>query len=630
MQVSKQEHSGHREAGRRRLAWLPFTLALLVAALLLTWQRLYFEMQDVRRDALGEAESIMTVIELSRAMSTTDAAPWLTSASSRFSEVVSSSYCLGSQCTANYRQRGSALCSAGDQWDSVCVQSFPRGTSSAYVEVRHSLIPAYQATLRDLLVVSIVGLLGLGTWFSAEQRLRQQVLRRDDQLRHAARHDALTGLLNRAAFDEVLAAHVGKPKAERVPATLLYMDLDGFKHLNDTHGHHMGDLVLREVTRRFAQALPDARSSLGRLGGDEFALILPGVSEPLAVAASVDSLTESLVAPFEAEQMSAQLGVSIGAVVLDAEVHTAEEALRRADVAMDEAKRQGHGKLVLFDDMLGSRARRRQFIQSELRPAIIQGQLFLEYQPQVGIDGGVRGVEALVRWRHPRFGVIRPDEFISVAEETGLILPLGVAVIEMACRDLVILRSQGIALPYVSVNVSPRQLADPQLVAALMSALRLHGLGPADMELEVTEGAVMEVNGAESSVLDHLSARGFRIAIDDFGTGYSSLSRLQRMKVDKLKIDRSFIDGLGEPGHDPVLVDMMLALARRMNVKSVAEGVETQQQADWLREAGCQMIQGYLYAKPMPLTQLAAWMESRSGDHGEDEEVWSPTISAEL
>ena len=320
MQVSKQEHSGHREAGRRRLAWLPFTLALLVAALLLTWQRLYFEMQDVRRDALGEAESIMTVIELSRAMSTTDAAPWLTSASSRFSEVVSSSYCLGSQCTANYRQRGSALCSAGDQWDSVCVQSFPRGTSSAYVEVRHSLIPAYQATLRDLLVVSIVGLLGLGTWFSAEQRLRQQVLRRDDQLRHAARHDALTGLLNRAAFDEVLAAHVGKPKAERVPATLLYMDLDGFKHLNDTHGHHMGDLVLREVTRRFAQALPDARSSLGRLGGDEFALILPGVSEPLAVAASVDSLTESLVAPFEAEQMSAQLGVSIGAVALDAEV----------------------------------------------------------------------------------------------------------------------------------------------------------------------------------------------------------------------------------------------------------------------------------------------------------------------
>lgn len=614
---------------KRRLAWLPFTLALLVAALLLAWQRLYFEMRDAHRTALSEAESIMTVVELSRAMSSTDVSPWLTSASSRFSDVVSSSYCVGAQCSAHYRQGRAPLCSQGDRWGSVCAQSFPRG-AGAFVEVRHSLMPAYQATLRDMLMVCVVALLGLGTWFSAEQRLRQQVLRREDQLRHAARHDALTGLLNRAAFDAVLAEHLARPKAERSPATLLYMDLDGFKHLNDTHGHHMGDQVLKEVTRRFGGALPEARASMGRLGGDEFAVILPNVSEPLAVAASVDALTESLTPPFEAEQMSAQLGVSIGAVVLDAEVHTAEEALRRADVAMDEAKRLGHGKLVLFDDLLGSRARRRQFIQSELRPAIIQGQLYLEYQPQVGMDGGMRGVEALVRWRHPRFGVIRPDEFISVAEETGLILPLGVAVIEMACRDLVALRKQGVALPYVSVNVSPRQLADPQLVPALMSALRQHGLGPADMELEVTEGAVMEVNGAESSVLDHLSARGFRIAIDDFGTGYSSLSRLQRMKVDKLKIDGSFMEGLGEPGHDPVLVDMMLSLAKRLGVKSVAEGVETQQQADWLRDAGCQMIQGYLYAKPMPPAQLAVWLKERAGDHDDDEDVWSPTVSAEL
>ena len=628
--MSEQQVSGQIKATRRRLAWLPFTLAVIVATLLLAWQRLYFEMQNAHRTALSEAESIMTVVELSNAMSNTNVSPWLSSASSRFSEVVSSSYCSGGRCTADYRQAKAPLCSAGELWDSVCVQSFPRGSALSYVQVRHSLMPAYHATLRDLLVVSVVALLGLGTWFSAEQRLRQQVLRRQDQLRHAARHDALTGLLNRAAFDTVLAEHLARPKAERGPATLLYMDLDGFKHLNDTHGHHMGDLVLREVTRRFGQALQDARTSLGRLGGDEFAVILPDVSEPLAVAAAVDALTESLVAPFEAEQMSAQLGVSIGAVVLDAEVHTAEEALRRADVAMDEAKRLGHGKLVLFDDLLGSRARRRQFIQSELRPAIMQGQLFLEYQPQVGMDGGVRGVEALVRWRHPRFGVIRPDEFISVAEETGLILPLGMAVIEIACRDLVALRAQGVALPYVSVNVSPRQLADPQLVAGLTGALRQNGLGPADMELEVTEGAVMEVNGAESSVLDHLSARGFRIAIDDFGTGYSSLSRLQRMKVDKLKIDRSFMDGLGEPGHDPVLVDMMLSLAKRLGVKSVAEGVETQQQADWLRRAGCQMIQGYLYARPMPLEQLANWMATHSGDHDGDEDVWSPTVSAEL
>lgn len=629
--VKEQRDTGQvGKATRRRLAWLPFTLALVVATLLLAWQRLYFEMQDARRIALSEAESIMTVVELSRAMSSTDAAPWLTSASSRFGEVVSASYCMAGRCEANYRPTHAPLCSEGPRWDSVCVQSFPRGASAAYVELRHSLMPAFQATLRDLIVVCIVALLGLGTWFSAEQRLRQQVLRREDQLRHAARHDALTGLLNRATFEQALETHLSRPKAERAPATLLYMDLDGFKHLNDTHGHHMGDQVLREVTRRLSKSLAETSDSMGRLGGDEFAAILPGISEPLAVAAAVDAITESLLAPFEAEQMSAQLGVSIGAVVLDAEVHTAEEALRRADVAMDEAKRQGHGKLVLFDDLLGARARRRQFIQSELRPAITQGQLHLEYQPQVGVDGGVRGVEALVRWQHPRFGLIRPDEFISVAEETGLILPLGVAVIEMACRDLVTLRSQGVALPYVSVNVSPRQLADPQLVAALMGNLREHGLGPADMELEVTEGAVMEVNGAESSVLDHLSARGFRIAIDDFGTGYSSLSRLQRMKVDKLKIDRSFMEGLGEPGHDPVLVDMMLSLAKRLGVKSVAEGVETQQQADWLRQAGCQMIQGYLYARPMPLTQLAAWMEARAGEQGEDEDVWSPTVSAEL
>lgn len=628
--MKQQRDAAGKDTGqRRRLAWLPFTLALLVAVLLLTWQRLYFEMQNARRDAVSEAESIMTVIELSRAMSTTDVTPWLASASSRFGGVVSSSYCTAGVCTANYQQGRHLLCTAGGRWDSVCAQSFPRGISGAYVEVRHSLLQAYQATLRDLVVVSVVALLGVGTWFSAEQRLRAQVTRREDQLRHAARHDALTGLLNRAAFESVLSDHLARPRADRAPATLLYLDLDGFKHLNDTHGHHTGDLVLREVTRRFNRALPDAVGTMGRLGGDEFAVILPELSEPLAVAATVDALMQSLAQPFEAEQMSAQLGASVGAVVLDAEVHTAEEALRRADVAMDEAKRLGRGKLVLFDDLLGSRARRRQFIQSELRPAILQGQLYLEYQPQVAMDGGMRGVEALVRWRHPRFGVIRPDEFIGVAEETGLILPLGMAVIEMACRDLVALRDEGVALPYVSVNVSPRQLADPQLVSGLMNALRQHGLGPADMELEVTEGAVMEVDGAESAVLDHLSARGFRIAIDDFGTGYSSLSRLQRMKVDKLKIDRSFMDGLGDPGHDPVLVDMMLALAKRLGVKSVAEGVETERQAEWLRQAGCQMIQGYLHAKPMPPAQLVSWVKARSGDHG-DEDVWSPTVSAEL
>jgi len=302
------------------------------------------------------------------------------------------------------------------------------------------------------------------------------------------------------------------------------------------------------------------------------------------------------------------------------------EMLHRADLAMYEAKRAGRGRLVFYHESMEDSARSRAQIQGELKQAIDARQFFLVYQPQFDGKDQIRGVEAMVRWRHPVRGLIPPDEFMSIAEQSGLIVPLGKHVIGLVCEDLVNLRKEGLVLPYVSLDVSMRQLADKALVEDLQETLQRHGLTAADLEFEVTEGTTMVGQvSKENATLRQLQDMRFRIAIDGFGAGQSSLARLIDLKVDKIKIDPMFVRAIGQPGFNPALLELMISLAQRLDVKIVAQGVSKLEQVSWLKQAGCPMMQGDFFAHPMTHVQLLMWLREQAGERGYLGGVWAPT-----
>ena len=445
-------------------------------------------------------------------------------------------------------------------------------------------------------------------------------------------HDALTGLLNRVAFEAAVKRHneTGAATASgEADGCLMYFDLDRFKAINDTHGHIAGDLVLKAVAGRLRYTLGNG-ALIGRLGGDEFAALLTDVSTHATIQQMGRVLIEQVSKPIQMGGLTDAVGLSIGAFMLKRGELAVGDILHRADLAMYEAKRGGRGRMMFFEEAMDAASRSRAQIQIDLNKAIQDREMFMVYQPQVDAFDSIRGVESLVRWRHPTRGLVAPDEFISIAEQTGLIVPLGKMIIELVCADLVALRAQRLALPYVSVNLSLRQLADPAFVDEVQEALSRHGLSPTDLEFEITESTAMVGQAAkETATLKRLAEMGFRLAIDDFGTGYSSLGRLLDLKVDKLKIDRVFVAAITKPNFDPALLELMISLAKRMGIKSVAEGVENVDQVVWLRQAGCQMMQGDLYSRPMNHSQLISWLRLQEGDNDFDEGVWSPTMTME-
>jgi diguanylate cyclase (GGDEF)-like protein len=439
--------------------------------------------------------------------------------------------------------------------------------------------------------------------------------------------DALTGLLNRVAFEAALKRHneAENLSALEVDGCLMYFDLDRFKLINDTYGHIAGDTVLRTVSQRLRYTLGGG-VLIGRLGGDEFAALITDVSSKGNIETICRVLIEQVSKPIPIDDVKEWVGLSIGAYMIKRGTLTVGEMLHRADLAMYEAKRAGRGRLVFYHESMEDSARSRAQIQGELKQAIDARQFFLVYQPQFDGKDQIRGVEAMVRWRHPVRGLIPPDEFMSIAEQSGLIVPLGKHVIGLVCEDLVNLRKEGLVLPYVSLDVSMRQLADKALVEDLQETLQRHGLTAADLEFEVTEGTTMVGQvSKENATLRQLQDMRFRIAIDGFGAGQSSLARLIDLKVDKIKIDPMFVRAIGQPGFNPALLELMISLAQRLDVKIVAQGVSKLEQVSWLKQAGCPMMQGDFFAHPMTHVQLLTWLREQAGERGYLGGVWAPT-----
>ena len=432
----------------------------------------------------------------------------------------------------------------------------------------------------------------------------------EQQLRHQAFHDPLTGLANRALFYDRLQHALARISRGTAGLAVLLLDIDAFKRVNDSLGHTSGDELLVAVSQRLAADLR-AADTAARLGGDEFVVLAEGLTDASEATALAERLQGALTAPFHLAGREVVVRASIGiASAGPGDTATAEELLRNADVAMYAAKATGHGGHARFQAHMHAAAVARLEVESELRGALGAGQLELHYQPIVQLPSReVVGAEGLIRWHHPARGLVMPGQFIPVAEQTGLIDEIGAWVIEQACNQLARWQEGG-GPPEVAVNVSARQLASSRFVSLVRSCLATSGASPAGLTLEITESVVMADPDAARAALEELRGIGIRVAIDDFGTGHSSLSYLGRFPLDYLKIDRSFVEGLGTDGpavgggHTP-LVSGTARLASALGLVVVAEGVETDFQARAVESLGCRKAQGYLFGRPGPAALLS-------------------------
>ena len=441
-------------------------------------------------------------------------------------------------------------------------------------------------------------------------------------LEHQATHDALTGLPNRALLQERL----GRALADAASAqgddavAVLFLDLDRFKVVNDSLGHAAGDDLLVAVAGRLAGCVRGG-DTVARLGGDEFAILLAGLGAGGEATRTAGRIIRALEAPFRLGGRDVVTATSIG-IAVGGTGHVAADLLRDADVALYRAKARGRGRYAVFDTAMNARALERLELEADLRRALRRGEFEVYYQPKVDLGTGrLAGLEALVRWRHPVRGVVGPGVFIPLAEETGLIQPLGQWVLEEACRQA---RrwgeaAGGGAAVVVSVNLSARQFAQPTLVEDVARALEAAGADPHQVQLEITEGVAMGNAEATVEILRRLKELGVGLAIDDFGTGYSSLAYLKRFPVDALKIDRAFVTGLRRETADSSIVGAVVGLGRALRLAVVAEGVETAEEAAQLCELGCALGQGYHFARPLPRAQVDALLLSegplRAPDH---------------
>ncbi|MCX5283515.1 MULTISPECIES: bifunctional diguanylate cyclase/phosphodiesterase [unclassified Streptomyces] len=452
------------------------------------------------------------------------------------------------------------------------------------------------------------------------------------RLRHLQMHDPVTRLPNRTLFFERLTAAL-EAEAYEDGGTgrigLCYLDLDGFKAVNDTLGHRVGDRLLAAVAERLTRCADEAGHAratsplVARLGGDEFALLVEDSTGTEQVADLAESVLKALQAPFDLSGQRLSLSASIGVVERRATGTTATGLMQAADTTLYWAKADGKGRWTLFDPERNAHRMTRQALSSTLRSAVERGEFALEYQPLVGMeDGGVHGVEALVRWNHPRFGMLTPNRFIGLAEEDGSIVQLGRWVLATACRQARRWQLDHPDAPplFVSVNVAVRQVWDSDLVADVAEILAETGLAPHLLQLELTESAVMGSAGRPLQALQALSDMGVRIAIDDFGTGYSNLAYLSRLPVSVLKLDGSFVRGFqyenadGSSAHpnpaDEVIVEALIQLAHRLGLTVTAECVETASQASRLRGIGCDTGQGWLYSRPVAPDRISALLTS--------------------
>ena len=463
-----------------------------------------------------------------------------------------------------------------------------------------------------------VGWRGVGSEVSDARAREAEGIGRERHLHHLATHDVLTELPNRRAFLEAVSRML--EKAGHGPTTsnaMAFIDLDNFKTVNDTLGHSAGDVVLKSVATRLRRALHPG-DFLARLGGDEFAILMTGLpgQEPLAeIEARAQRVLEHLRTPETIEQFRIDVRGSIGITQALAAPESPYELMRRADIALYVAKDSGRDNFKVYEAAMSSRMEHRLSTVSDLAGALERGELEVVYQCVVELDGmKIVGCEALLRWHHPRYGLIPPAEFIPAAEESGLIIPIGLWVLKQACRDAM----QWPHAVKVAVNVSAIQIGSPAIVESLVDAVGASGMAPDRVELEITESAISRDDQVARDVLQRLRHHGFHLAIDDFGTGYSSMAQLRELPFDTLKLDRSFVTGLGgeRSSASNAIISSLLHLSRSMNMSVIAEGVETTAEWNALQELGCQYGQGYLFAMPQSQQRLLVTMQSGRVEKG--------------
>jgi diguanylate cyclase (GGDEF)-like protein len=478
---------------------------------------------------------------------------------------------------------------------------------------RYGSVTARQAPLEDQMQLDLPGI--------GARWLRQQTVpladgliltltdvtehkRAEEKLRYMATHDALTDLPNRTVLHERLRQTIDAAGDCGSLTGLLFLDLDNFKTINDAHGHHIGDQVLTRVATRLKRCIGE-QDMVSRPGGDEFIVIAGGLKGGATLAGLAREIIEAFARPLQIGAREFGITCSIGIALCPTDSADAHTLLRYADTAMYEAKGAGKNTFRFFTADMNARVLRRVAIEEALRGALQRDELSLLYQPQVDVGSGrVVGAEALIRWKHAELGWVPPDQFISVAEETGFISAIGQWVIDAVCAQCRAWRDAGYELPRVAINLSARQL-DDRLPYIIRAALARAELDAANLELELTESYLMHDVDRNIHTLAELGAMGLHIAIDDFGTGYSSLSYLKRLPVDAVKIDKSFVRDLAEDSEGAQVMAAIITLAHNLNLRCVAEGVESEPELRLLRAMGCDEFQGYLHSKPVPAQELA-------------------------
>jgi len=450
-------------------------------------------------------------------------------------------------------------------------------------------------------------------------RVRDASERHDAQerLKQLANYDSLTGLPNRVLFRDRLGQAMARAKRHGQPMALMFLDLDRFKLVNDELGHEAGDLLLQHVAKTLGACLRESDSltrddallhTLSRLGGDEFTLIVENVGSAEDAAHVARRMLEALAEPFVVGEEELVVTASIGISIYPTDDVDLDTLIRHTDMAMYRSKSLGRATYSFFSEDLSAAATARVSLEGSLRRAVEREEFMLHFQPKADLRSGkVTGVEALVRWQRPGHGLVPPDRFVSVLEDTGLILPVGAWVIRAACEQLAAWDRLGLPPLSLAVNLSARQFRHLYLASLIEDSLRVNQIDPARLEIELTESLLMEDNESTRAMLASFRRVGVRLAIDDFGTGHSSLSYIRKFSIDTLKIDRSFVQSLPDNSEDTAICSAVIALGRNMKMNVVAEGVETMEQAQVLRELGCDEVQGWWISRPMPGADFASW-----------------------
>jgi diguanylate cyclase (GGDEF)-like protein/PAS domain S-box-containing protein len=465
---------------------------------------------------------------------------------------------------------------------------------------------------RDVLAVAVHDV-------TVRRKAETQLLEKHQQLDHLAHHDHLTGLPNRLYLAAHLPGAIEDAKKQGTVLAVLFLDLDRFKHVNDSRGHDTGDKLLKTVAQRI-RATMRAEDLVVRMGGDEFVVVMKGIRNTHQVNEAATRINHALTAPMVVDGRTLVTTVSIGVALYPDDGADMGELLRHSDTAMYQAKDRGRNNFQLFSKSMDRRLKERIAIESSLRTALQSRQLDVHYQPIVEIETQrVVALEALLRWKHPSHGYVRPDRFVRIAEEAGLIVPIGEFVLQRAIEDMVRWRQGDGRLVPVAINVSAVQLQRSNLAESIARLSKEHGLEPTMLQIELTESAVFErregrAHEASQDAVAKLRELGVHIAIDDFGTGYSSLSYLKRWRVDTLKIDRSFVRDLVTDMSDLAIVSAIIAMARHLHIQVVAEGIEGWQQLEKLRQLGCPYAQGYLFARPAPAADCQRWLTGQPLD----------------